>query len=137
MDLYRARRFSFGMEIGTRCLYSFFSSFLSRSLPYLFRLLDTSPLFESISNDLKYYGKTLPPLEQFHSCPFCHTLFFLFLMPNSPSKRRKLLTQRCYSVQLQGKWGNDGCYSNIGSGSYMSAMIQISFSDYDFILHWR
>lgn len=33
----------------------------------LFRPLDTGPPFESISNDLEYYGETLPPLEQFHS----------------------------------------------------------------------
>lgn len=79
------------MEIGARCLYSppplsfsfflsFFFFFLSLSL---FRRLDTSPPFESISNDLEYYDETLPPLEQFHSCPFCHTLFFLFLIPSS------------------------------------------------------
>lgn len=80
--------------------FSSFSSFLFLS-PSLFRLLDTSPPFESISNDLKYYGKTLPPLEQFHSCPFCRTFFlFLFLMPSSLSKRRKLLT-RCYSCSLK------------------------------------
>lgn len=57
-----------------------------------FRSLDTSPSFESISNDLEYYGETLPSSRQFHSRPFSLPRAFL-LVPSIVSERRKLLTQ--------------------------------------------
>lgn len=104
---------------------SFLPSFLSRSLLIFFvcwTQAHSLKVFQMISNITVKLSRRwsssirVRSATHFSSCFSCRIV-----------RRRGENFSRCYSVQFQGKWGNDGCYSNIGSESHMYAMIQIFF----------